>query len=468
VEEVDLAPARLAALAEVLPAEQADRFEAATRQAGRALAGRTLWNINSTANGGGVAEILRSLLGYFLAAGARARWLVLDGDAEFYNTTKRLHNAIHGVMQPGGFGRAEHEHYQEVQDHNLPDILRLVGRDDLVMLNDPQTAGLVEPLRRAGVRVAWRCHIGRDKPNEHSVAAWEFLRRYVQTADAFVFSRREHAPEWVQPDRLWVIPPSIDPLSRKNRPIPPQECRRILSGAGLLAGNGTGGPALVQGGPPPDPAARLVVQVSRWDRLKDMAGVMAGCAMVGLPAGAHLLLVGPDVSGVTDDPEGAQVLAECLAAWQRLPAAVRERISLVSVSMDDPDENATIINAIQRHATVLVQKSLAEGFGLTVAEAMWKERPVVASAVGGIQDQIVDGRDGLLMSDPTDLAAFGRTVQRLLADQELRRRLGLAGHQRVREYFLDDRHLAQITDLVEAMLADRRPEPAAEHGRGLA
>jgi trehalose synthase len=458
VQEVTLQPRPLTSLATLLPQEQADRFHAAASHTSQALAGRTVWNINSTATGGGVAEMLHTLLGYFLAAGVAARWLVLDGDAEFFATTKSLHNTIHGVGDPCAFGPAEHEHYSRVLDQNLPEILRLVGSEDLVLLHDPQSAGLVEPLQQAGVPVAWRSHIGRDSPNEQSVAAWDFLRRYVGSADAFVFSRRQHVPAWVPQERLWVIPPSIDPLSPKNRTIPAEDCRQILMRAGLLDGDGATGAVLVRGAPAPEPAARLVVQVSRWDRLKDMAGVMAGFAQAHLPADAHLMLAGPAVSEVSDDPEGADVLDECLDAWKQLPPAAADRVSLVSIPMDDPAENATIVNALQRHAAVLVQKSLAEGFGLTVAEAMWKERPTVASAVGGIQDQIVDGRDGLLVSDPTDLDTFGQAVRSLLIDQDLGQRLGRAGHQRVRERFLDDRHLADIAELLDAMLTGHLPE----------
>jgi trehalose synthase len=165
------------------------------------------------------------------------------------------------------------------------------------------------------------------------------------------------------------------------------------------------------------------------------------------------MLVGPAVAGVADDPEGAQVFAECLRAWQALPAGVRERVHLASVPTDDPVENATIVNAVQRHAAVVAQKSIAEGFGLTVAEAMWKGRPVVGSAVGGIRDQIEDGRDGLLIADPHDLDAFAAAVERVLADEVLARRLGEAAHLRVRDQYLGDRHLGQYAELFEAVLS---------------
>jgi trehalose synthase len=421
------------------------------------LSGRVVWNVSSTATGGGVAEMLRTLLGYVSGAGTRTRWLVLDGDPEFFRLTKRLHNAIHGAGGVSGLGDDERGHYEEVLRRNLPDLLEVVTREDMVILHDPQTAGLVGPLRRAGVPVVWRCHIGRDAPNPASEAAWDFLRPYVEPADAAVFSRREYAPPWIPADRLWVIPPSIDPLSAKNRPIPAEECVRILVRAGLLsAGNPTGPTGAVRYGPPPPPDARLVIQVSRWDRLKDMTGVIVGFARAAGADDVHLMLVGPDVTGVTDDPEGAEVLAECVAAWRALPPGLRARVHLASVPMEDQEENATIVNAVQRHASVVVQKSLAEGFGLTVAEAMWKARPVVASAVGGIQDQISDGEDGSLVRDPYDLSAFGTAVARLLADPPLARRLGDAAHRTVASRFLGDRHLEQYADLVETVLRRRQ------------
>jgi trehalose synthase len=452
VGEVSPTSLPLAKLAGMLPGAQAARFGADVADAAAALAGRAVWNVSATAAGGGVAEMLYSLLGYLRTAGVDARWLVLDGDDEFFAVTKRLHNAVHGLGDPSGIGPDAHLIYQRALDRNLPALLGMIRSQDLVLLHDPQSAGLISPLRQAGVRTAWRSHIGRDVPNEQSLAAWEFLRGYIEEADAFIFSREQHAPAWIPPERLWVIPPSIDPLSPKNRPIPRVECHRILTQAGLMSAGGAPPAPGVQGAPAPGPGARLVVQVSRWDRLKDMAGVMAGLARAEPPRDVHLMLVGPAVSGVTDDPEGAEVLAECLTAWHRLPGAIRDRVSLASIPMDDLAENATIVNAVQRHAAVVVQKSLAEGFGLTVAEAMWKARPIVAAAVGGIQDQITDEREGLLVGDPTDLDAFGAALRRLLTDPGLGRRLGQAAQQRVREKFLDDRHIGQSVELLRTML----------------
>ena len=197
--------------------------------------------------------------------------------------------------------------------------------------------------------------------------------------------------------------------------------------------------------------------MSRWDRLKDMAGVMEGFVRALSDddlAGAHLVLAGPEVSGVADDPEGAQVLAECREEWNHLPDAVRGRVHLASIPMDDVDENAVIVNALQRYAAVVVQKSLVEGFGLTVTEAMWKGRPVVASRVGGIQDQIKDGRDGLLVDDPYDIEQYAGVLVRMLADAELAERLGNAAHARVLDEYLGDRHLEQYVTLFSRLVAD--------------
>ena len=199
-----------------------------------------------------------------------------------------------------------------------------------------------------------------------------------------------------------------------------------------------------------------MLQVSRWDGLKDMAGVMSGFAKLasrGGPGDSHLMLAGPAVSGVTDDPEGAQVLADCRRRWTSLPEEVRSRVHLASIPMDDVDENAVVVNALQRHADVIVQKSLMEGFGLTVTEAMWKGKPVVASKVGGIQDQITDGLDGLLLSDPCDLDALALALHRVLTNEGLAHRLGEAAEARVRSEYLGDRHLAQYAELFTQLVS---------------
>ncbi len=467
MQQVEIKAVRLEMLGELLADDRSERLMATAERAREVLAGRVVWNVNATAKGGGVAEMLQGLLAYGRGAGVDTRWLVLDGDPEFFRITKHIHNALHGSLSDGsGLGAAEHEHYERVLQDNLGGLRSLVRPGDILLLHDPQTAGLVEGMRRAGAHVIWRSHIGRDEPNAGTDLGWDFLRGYVEHADAFVFSRRRYVPDWVPPDRVWIIAPSVDPFSIKNRELDHDEVARVLRRVGLVAGGdgiepvgftrrgGTAGAVrrhtdLLSGSPPPAADAPLVVQVSRWDTLKDMVGVLSAFADHVAPArpDVHLMLVGPDVSGVSDDPEGAEVLATCRAAWARLPDPVRRRCHLVCVPMDDIDENAIIVNAIQRHATVVVQKSLAEGFGLTVTEAMWKSRPVLASAVGGIQDQIVDGRDGLLLPDAHDLDGFAELLLRLLDDPASGDRMGRNGHERVRGEFLGDRHLIQYVDL---------------------
>jgi trehalose synthase len=211
-------------------------------------------------------------------------------------------------------------------------------------------------------------------------------------------------------------------------------------------------PAAVTGEGRPGPDDPVLLQVSRWDRLKDMAGVMRGFTDHAAPAGdGYLMLVGPAVTDVSDDPEGAAVYGECLLQWRDLSPAARSRILLVTLPLDDIDENAAMVNALQRHATVIAQKSLAEGFGLTVAEGMWKGRPVIGSAVGGIIDQIADGT-GILLPDPADLAAFGSAVRLLLGDQDQAARMGQAAHARIREQYVGDMHLLHYAKLLGTLI----------------
>lgn len=477
MQEVEVSALPIERLSATLSQDRLQRLATSAEKARTICQDRTIWHVNATATGGGVAEMLQTLLAYGNGAQVENRWLVLDGDAEFFAITKRIHNMLHGEPGDGGsLGQHESEHYAAVLAPNLEAILSRVSSRDVVVLHDPQTAGLTEGLKAAGLKVAWRCHVGRDEQNDLSEAAWEFLRPNLTQADAFVFSRRVYAPDWVPDSKLLVIAPSVDPFSTKNIPLEPEEVEAILATVGLVSGGNPDGPVrfdrrdgssgvvrrhadnggLVLDGPPPPHDARLVLQVSRWDRLKDMAGIMTGFALLVADRPedtSHLMLVGPAVTGVTDDPEGAEVLEECRAQWHALPDDVRRRAHLASVPMDDSDENAIIINALQRHAYIVVQKSLVEGFGLTVTEAMWKGRPVVASCVGGIQDQIVDDRDGLLVQDPYDLAAFAEVLGRVLADDDLAARLGKGGQARVHEDFLGDRHLEQWADLFGFLLA---------------
>jgi trehalose synthase len=457
-------------LAPIIGSERYERLIRTAERFREELGGRTVWNVNSTAAGGGVAEMLQVMVGYAGDLGIPIHWLVISGDARFFEITKRLHNQIHGDPAGGPLGEDAARHYAEVQAANLPGLLERVSPGDLVLLHDPQTAGLAAPLAAAGARVAWRCHIGVDWSNDATRAGWEFLRPHVSAAQAYVFSRNAYVPPWVPMDKVAVIPPSIDPFSPKNQDLDADTVGAILSTLGVMDGavpadrnrfvRRDGGiglvtrRAVITGEGRPAPGDPLVVQVSRWDRLKDMAGVMRGFAQYVVPHGpGYLLLVGPAVEGVTDDPEGAVVYHECLEQWQALPPAARVRIMLATLPLEDIDENAAMVNALQRHAVVIAQKSLAEGFGLTVAEGMWKSRPVVGSAVGGIIDQIAPGT-GILLSDPRDLAAFGAAVGQVVGDREEASRMGAAARAHIYANYMDDLHLLRFARLLRGMMAE--------------
>jgi len=433
------------------------------------LAGRSIWNVNSTATGGGVAEMLQVLVGYVKDFDIPAGWLVITGDAEFFAITKRLHNQIHGEIAGGPLGAAEAHHYTQMLTANATELLGRIQPGDVVLLHDPQTAGLAGPLARAGARVVWRSHIGVDWENDATRAGWDFLRPYLGPAEGYVFTRRQYVPSWLPDDKVSIIPPSIDPFSPKNQDLDRATAQAILVKLGVLDGsapqvaprfvrrNGdmdtVTRQAVITGEGRPGAGDPVLLQVSRWDRLKDMAGVMRGFADYVVPdAGGYLILAGPSVAGVSDDPEGAAVYGECLLQWHDLPPAARARILLVTLPLEDIDENAAMVNALQRHATVIAQKSLAEGFGLTVSEGMWKGRPVIGSAVGGIIDQIPEGT-GILLPDPTDLQAFGRAVRLLLADQAEATRLGLAAHAYVRDHYLGDIHLLRYASLLTSLVS---------------
>jgi trehalose synthase len=448
--------------------ERYEEVDEAINESRKLLRGRVVWHVNSTARGGGVAEILQSLLAYARGAGVDVRWMTITGNPDFFRVTKRIHNRLHESKGDGGpLGPAEREVYDGALAGAAAELVDLVHPDDIVYIHDPQPAGLVPRVVASDAKVIWRCHIGVDNPGELAREAWEFMRRYVADADAYVFSRERFVWEGLDKDRVWLVPPSIDAFSPKNQDLEPKAVESILGVTGVGAG---GEPAdamfqrfdgsmarvarqaeLVQDGPVPD-AAPLVSQVSRWDRLKDPVGVLNTFAEYNRAEDAHLLLAGPAVAGVSDDPEGAGVLEEVTARRQELAPDQRSRAHLVSLPVEDVEENAAMVNAIQRRSDVVVQKSLAEGFGLTVAEAMWKARPMVASRVGGIQDQIEDGVSGVLIDDPMDLDAVARAVDGFISDPDRAAAVGKAARQRVLDHYLGTRSLVQYMHLLGGLL----------------
>ena len=446
-------------------------------RAARELHGRVIWNVNSTAKGGGVVEMLRPLLGYCRGAGIDARWVVISGEPDFFAITKRIHNRLHGFAGDGGpLGDGEREVYERTLVASAEELVGLVRPRDIVILHDPQTAGLAAAVRETGATVMWRCHVGLDVANDHARQAWDFLRDYVLGAHVFIFSRAGFAWEGLPRERISVIRPSIDAFAPKNALQTREQSLAIMTNAGVLADDVSAYPTFTRSDGTPGRVERraemvqeeplvaevpLVIQVSRWDQLKDPLGVLGAFTHhVANRSTAHLLLVGPSTAAVADDPEGAEVLAAVRAAWQELPGATRRRVHLCSLPMEDVEENAAIVNALQRHAGVVVQKSLAEGFGLTVAEAMWKQRAVVASRIGGIRDQIEDGRSGLLLSDPRDLEQAGAAVAGLLADGGRAVQMGIAAQRRVQQQFLGPHHLGRYFEVIQRVVSQREHDAA--------
>ena len=362
------------------------------RLLGDQLRNRRVQNINSTAVGGGVAEILNRLIPLLREVGIDARWDVMRGGDEFYAVTKAIHNGLHGKPVP--LTDQDVEVFRQTTEQNLR---TLELSDDIVFIHDPQPAGFIK--RRApGSRWIWRCHIDLSSPWP---AVWDFVRESVEHYDVAVFS----APQFSRtlPIDQVLISPSIDPLADKNRELDPHTIDSVIAGLGI------------------DPSRPLVTQVSRFDRLKDPLGVIEAFQLARKYNDAQLLLV--------DDPEGREVLAEC-----RERAGTDPDIHVVELP---PTANIEI-NAIQRASTVILQKSLREGFGLTVSEALWKGKPVIAGAVGGIPLQITHKYSGILTHTVEGTAYW---IKQLLNAPEFARRLGENGREHVRQNFLLTRHL---------------------------
>jgi trehalose synthase len=377
----------------------------------RRLRGHRLVMVNSTATGGGVAEILHRLVRLLNELGVRTTWEVMPGDTRFHGITKTIHNALHGA--DAHLSEDDERYYHEV-NQQAARVLALDG--DLIFIHDPQPAGVILHRRRAGQRWVWRCHIDLSHAD---AGTWEFLAPVVSMYDAAVFSHVAFVRQLAVPAIL--APPSIDPLADKNRELSEDELDALLDPLDL-------------------PTRRpWVTQVSRFDRLKDPVGVIDAFVLARASEEAHLILAG---GSADDDPEGAQVLAEV-----RERAHGRNDVSILALP---PDAHLTI-NALQRRSAVVVQKSLREGFALTVSEALWKRRAVVAGAVGGIPLQVLHERTGLLVRS---IEGCAYQITRLLRAPDLRRRLGAAGREHVRDNFLHPReardYLAVFAHLVDA------------------
>jgi trehalose synthase len=457
-----------------LPAlEPSEDLAEALSAAQAALDGHTVWQVNSTCGGGGVAELLYAFLRRHNELGIPTRWLVAGASAEFFAVTKRLYYKLYGTDEDTApLSAAERDLYGRTTKMHALEALQFVSPGDIVVLHDPQTLGMAETLVAAGVRVIWQCHLGCVDPNPWTSQVWEFLGDDLFAPDGYVFCHPRHVYDALDPSRVRVILPAIDPASPKNRPLAPDQVTALLYAIGLGSDPGPqdladaefgreagwmSQLAMVDQRIPLPPDKPLVLQVSRWDTLKDQAGVLTAFAEVVAPGtDAHLVLVGPDPAAIADDPGGTEVFAAIREATARLPDELRDRIHLVCTRGDDLEGTAFLINALQRRADIVTQKSIKESFGLTITEAMLKAKPVVAPDVGAISEQVVDGRTGLLVADPLDLEVFGQAVWRLLAEPGLRERLAAGAVEHCTRRFLIDRQLTEYArfyaDLITAEL----------------
>jgi trehalose synthase len=433
------------------------------------LAGRTIWMVSSTAKGGGVAEMLPTAVSLLRDLGFRVEWVVIGStQPAFFELTKRIHNLIHGVGDPA-LGPDDRRLYEEVNRANADSLRELVRRGDIVIVHDPQPLPIARFLGDLNLVTVWRSHIGLDSQNAATRAAWEFLAPYLGPYDGAVFSAPEYIPEQLS-RRAAVIFPGIDPLAPKNRELSVRRTIEVMCNGGLITCPGpTVGERylnLAQRVLPDDgfaPASNpdhiglltrpIVTQVSRWDRLKGFLPLMQGFVELkrGLDEGrpaidprhrkqielARLVLAGPEAAAIQDDPEAHEVLDELRSAYGTLPSAAREDIAILLLPMHSVEENALMVNALQRASTIVAQNSLREGFGLTVAEAMWKRIPVLSnSRACGPRQQVRDGLDGRLVADPSDPHEVCQALSEMLADPIRLDRWGQSAQRRVHEHFL--------------------------------
>ena len=368
---------------------------------------RSLQHINSTSVGGGVAEILSRMVPLLRDLGIDTRWDVIKGNQAFFAVTKAFHNALHGGDET--ISKEMIQVFRDTTEINLQDFDTF---GDVVMVHDPQPVGLITRRSVVGGRWLWRCHIDISTPDPR---IWEFLRQFVSQYDGSVFSMPDFAQRLSIPQ--FMVPPSIDPLSEKNRELSDAEVQAVVERYEL------------------DPERPILTQISRFDRLKDPLGVIQAYRLVRRHHDCQLLLAG---GGATDDPEGQEVLQEVREA-----AGDDQDIHVLEL----PPFSDFDINALVRGSTVVIQKSIKEGFGLTVAEALWKRKPVIGGAVGGIKLQLLNGVTGFLVHSPEGAA---NRITELLANRKLRQAIGDAGHRYVRDNFLTTRH---IRDYLLLMLA---------------
>jgi len=449
------------------------------------LKGRTVWMVNSTARGGGVAEMLPKMCAVLEELGVPTRWIVMETDeVEFFRLTKRLHNLIHGEGDPQ-LGSNDRALYEAINHRNADELSREVGSDDIVVIHDPQPMAMGPRLKeKTGARTVWRCHIGLDDHTPETRAAWHFLQPYASSYDSAVFSAAEYIPDFFA-GRASVIHPALDPSSHKNRPLVPHKLVGILCNAGLKRAHH---PVVTQPFDKqamrlqPDgsfrPAANdtdigllyrpIVTQVSRWDRLKGFGPLLDGFVHLKQHRDhatkerhrrrldlVRLVLAGPDPESIQDDPEGTEVFQALARAYSELPSELHEDVVLLSLPMDSRKQNALMVNALQRCSTVVVQNSLREGFGLTATEAMWKQVCVVASRAFGLRQQVRGGIDGVVIQDAEDPVEIARRLDNILEDVPTRDYMANNGRRRVYDEFLMFKQICQWLRLLSQCAAQQ-------------
>ena len=395
--------------AELLGAGEIEELRALAKP----LRGRSIEMINSTAIGGGVAEILNRLVPLAEELDLAIKWNVMTGGEDFFDVTKSFHNALHGAP----YHASQHD-FDIFLAYNERNRATLPLDAEFVVIHDPQPAALIDARKAGSNHWVWRCHIDLSRPNR---AVWDFLEKFVSRYDGAMFSSPEFSRQLPIPQYLFY--PAIDPLSEKNQELDPDFVAEVLARFQI------------------DPHRTILTQISRFDRLKDPVGVIRAYRIVKRYFDCQLVLAGGSAS---DDPEGAVVLKEVLREANNDPD-----IKILELPAWAPLE----VNALQRASTVVIQKSLREGFGLTVSEALWKKKPVVASAVGGIPIQIIHKHTGLLAHSVEGTAY---QIRFLLSHPEIAVKLGQYGHQHVKENFLITQKLKRYLTLFLTLARDRK------------
>jgi len=433
------------------------------------LEGQAVWAISARSRSGGLAEHLQSIVAYSRGAGVDARWGVISANDDFFRFVRLLQDNLNGEGDDRAYGDAERRLYEEQLAPACEALSELLVPGDVVQLHDAPSAGLIPAVNDAGAYAIWNCRRGSEVVNDLARRVHEFLAPYTTRADACVFSRPQFVWDTGCGGRAHVIRPSVSPLSPKNQELGAAAVSAILAAAGVQPGPSTDGRVFTRldGSPgrvdrnvqllesgPLEPGTDVILQVSQWNRLNDPATVIDWFAdYLASRTAAHLMLAGPDLKAVADDPRAPAILEQAIDRLRRSPDALRARVHLATLPADDPEESAALLNALERRSAIVLQQTRGGGFGMTVLESMLKRRPVVCSRVGAFQDYVTDGVTGFLR-DPDNPEGLADAAMQLLANENLRERMGAAAQDRVRRHFLLPRELADWASLIERLLAD--------------